>query len=324
MSSLFFLDVGIFVVGAVASFLVGANNTATSLGILVSTRALSPKKSFLYTALVSFLGTVINSKSLENSVKNLIQSDYKIYVSLAVLTIVSASSVAFYLLNKSGIPSSLSQMVYISAASLFLVSQNEFSIDWVKFYVTAISWLVSPLSAIVLSLIIFRSLKYISTTNSLVIQMRFHRTFVLIASLINAYVVGANAIGVLVSVGLVGINDYYLVATVYGISSAIGIYVSSLKPSIVVGFRIAKLGYLGASSALISGGILSEVFTLLGIPISITQTILGGIIGLSLRNLSRDVIKQLIQVTKGWLTSPVISAVASLAIYGVLKSLLGL
>jgi len=74
MNGLFLLDIGIFVVGAVASFLVGANNTATSLGILVSTRALTPKKSFLYTALASFLGTVINSKSLEGSVKNLMHT----------------------------------------------------------------------------------------------------------------------------------------------------------------------------------------------------------------------------------------------------------
>ncbi|MGC9105709.1 MAG: anion permease [Thermoprotei archaeon] len=324
MNEIFYIDLTILLLGAVASFLVGANNIASSLGILISTRVLQTRKSFLYTALVSFLGTAINSQTLAGSVKDLVRSENQVLVSLAVLTITGASSVAFYFLNRNGIPSSLSQMVYISAASLFLVSRGQLDIDWIKFDVTAVSWLVSPLSAIALSLIVFRLLRRITSYQSLIGQMRYYRTFILLASLANAYVVGANAVGVLVSIGLVGLNDYYLVATTYGLASVLGIYVSSLKPSLVVGFRIAKLGYLGASSALLSGGILSEAFTLLGIPISITQTILGGVIGLSFRNLTRDVRKQLANIVKGWLISPVFSVIASLAIFGVLKSLLGL
>jgi len=46
--------------------------------------------------------------------------------------------------------------------------------------------------------------------------------------------------------------------------------------------------------------------------------------GLSLRSYGQDVGKQLRQVARGWMTSPVIAIVSSLAADGVMKSLFGL
>ena len=318
------LGITIIILGLIASYLVGANNIASSLGILLSTRVVRRSTAYLLTVISSFTGTVINSYTMIGSVKSLIRSPFHELVLIAIITILFASSVAFYYLNKLGVPSSLSQMLYVGLVVLVLVSRGDYLFDWLKFSLTVVSWILSPIFSSVVSLTIYSILSRRINEKSLISQIKYYKTFILVSSLVTSYVVGANAIGIIVSAGLVGYDNYYAISIAYGLASVIGILKASLKPSIVVGFRITKLGYLGASSALLGGGVLSEAFTIFGIPISITQTILGGIVGLSLRNLTKDVRTQLMNVAKGWLYAPVISTVISLAVFGVIRSLLGL
>ena len=318
------LDATIIILGLISAYLVGANNIASSLGILLSTRIVRKNTAYLLTVISSFSGTVINSYTMLGSIKSLIRSPFHELVLVAIITILFASSVAFYYLNKLGVPSSLSQMLYVGLLALVLVSRGAYDFDWLKFDLTVVSWILSPLIASVVSLATYSILSRRISEKSLISQIKYYKTFILLSSLVTSYVVGANAIGIIVSAGLVGYDNYYVISIAYGLASVIGILKSSLKPSIVVGFRITKLGYLGASSALLGGGMLSEVFTLFGIPISVTQTILGGIVGLSLRNLTKDVKAQLVNVAKGWLYAPVISTVISLAVFGVIRSILGL
>ena len=318
------LGITIIILGLIASYLVGANNIASSLGILLSTRVVRRSTAYLLTVISSFTGTVLNSYTMIGSVKSLIRSPFHELVLIAIITILFASSVAFYYLNKLGVPSSLSQMLYVGLVVLVLVSRGDYLFDWLKFSLTVVSWILSPIFSSVVSLTIYSILSRRINEKSLISQIKYYKTFILVSSLVTSYVVGANAIGIIVSAGLVGYDNYYAISIAYGLASVIGILKVSLKPSIVVGFRITKLGYLGASSALLGGGVLSEAFTIFGIPISITQTILGGIVGLSLRNLTKDVRTQLMNVAKGWLYAPVISTVISLAVFGVIRSLLGL
>lgn len=319
-----FLDIAIVALGLIASYLVGANNIASSLGILLSTRVVRRNLAYLLTISSSFLGTVINSYTMLGSVKDLIRSNSQELVAVAIVTILTASSIAFYYLNRLGIPSSLSQMIYLSILTLALVSRGSYEIDWVRFDFTVVSWIISPLISLIATLSIYYLLSRNINERSIISQIKYYKLFIILSSLTTSYVVGANAIGILVSAGLVGYDNYFLISVSFAVTSSLGIIRSSFKPSIVVGFRITKLGYLGASSALLGGGLLSELFTLLGVPISITQTILGGIVGLSLRNLTKDVRIQLINVIRGWIYAPVISVLISLAIFGVLNSLLGL
>jgi len=75
---------------------------------------------------------------------------------------------------------------------------------------------------------------------------------------------------------------------------------------------------------MIGSSIVNELFTLFGIPISVTQSLLGGIIGLSFRSMTSDVNRQVRQVMKGWMTSPVMAVFISLSVLGLTRSLLGL
>jgi len=317
------LEYSIFLLGLISSFIVGGNNSATSLGILISTNALKRKYSYLLSALTIFVGVSLGSYSMQSSIYGTIYSRNLDMLESAVFSVLFASVIAFYYLNKLGIPSSLSQMLYPSMAVLVLISRGNLGFNWVKFWFTVTSWGFSPFLAIVSSITLYLAIRRLALKRKdLFSQMKIYKFLIVFSSIFTTFVTGANAIGIIVSAGLLS-APFYLVAPAYGIASALGIYLSSKKASIVVGFRVTRLGYISATSALVGSDIISEIFTLLGVPISITQTTMGGIIGLSFRSFGYDVKKQLSQVARGWGISPLVAIISSLAAFGVIKSVLG-
>lgn len=315
----------IFIVGLLASFSVGGNNSAVALGILLSTNVLKRRQSYAINAVSLFIGAFLGSYTMINSIYGILTSNEIILLEILLSSILLASTTTFYYLNKRGIPASLSQMIYPSIAVLVLVSRGLVSFGWGKFWFTVLSWGISPSVAIITSLSMYFSLTRMFRNRNInfIKQIKYYKYSLIIASLFTSYVTGANAIGIIISAGVLA-EPYYLTAFLYALAAVLGLYLSSQKAAITVGFRITRLGYLGASSALIGSDIISEIFTLLGVPISITQTIMGGIIGLSFRSFGLDIKRQLTQIARGWTVSPVLAIIVSLATYGVLKSILGL
>jgi len=320
-----FLALLIFITGLLASFSVGANNTAISLGILLSTNVLRRKYSYAINAISLFIGASLGSYTMIKSIYSTVSSNEEILLEILLSSILISSTATFYYLNKLGIPASLSQMIYPSIAVLVLISRGQISFDWSKFWFTVASWGISPTVAIVTSLFSYYLLSRVLSqrTFTFLSQIKYYKMSLIIASIFTSYVTGANAIGIIISAGILA-EPYHITSFLYAISAVIGFYLSSRKAAITVGFRITRLGYIGASSALIGSDLISEIFTVLGVPISITQTIIGGIIGLSFRSFGFDIKKQLLQIARGWTISPIFAIIVSLATYGVLRSILGL
>ncbi|BBG22938.1 inorganic phosphate transporter [Sulfuracidifex tepidarius] len=316
------LDLLLFTIGLVASFVVSGNNNATSLGVLFATNAARRKSSYIINTVAMFLGASLGSVTMYGSIFSIVQGE-KEYVEASVFSVLFSSIFSFYYLNRVGVPSSLSQMIYPSLAILVLVSKGEILFNWFKFWFTVSSWIISPIVAIVTSLLMYRFMKSrVKGEKNLSRQMKVYRYMIMVSSAFTSFVVGANAVGIIISAGLLS-APLVIVVFSYSIAASLGIFFSK-KTAITVGFRLTKLGYVGASSSIIGSNIVNQVFTVLGIPISITQTILGGIIGLSLRAMTKDVVKQIRQVAKGWVTSPFLSIIVSLASYGIVKSVLGI
>jgi len=324
VSSSNLLEYFIFVIGLISSFLVGGNNSAIALGILVSTNVLRRRLSYLINAISLFSGASIGSITMESSIYGLVSSQNFLLLEIALSAILFSSTVTFYYLNKIGIPASLSQMIYPSLASVVLIARGTVGFDWGKFDFTVLSWILSPLVAIATSLSMYFFLKkFLKSKRNFIREIRYYKYGLIISSIFTSFVTGANAIGIIISAGLIS-EPFYITAPIYATAASLGIYLSSRKAVITVGFRITRLGYTAASSALIGSDIISEVFTIFGVPISITQTIMGGIIGLSLRSFGYDVQRQLKQIAKGWIVSPMLAMIVSLAAYGILRSILGL
>lgn len=313
----------IFFVGILASFFVGGNNVAPAVGVMVSTNVLRKRTSYLLNSISLFIGVTFGGITMLRSVNDLIVGN-EIFKEITIFSVLIGSTVAFFFLNKAGIPSSLSQMIYPSLFVMYLLQYKYIDFDVSSFYITIISWIVSPLISIMISLAMYRTLSIlINPSERLLNTLRIYKFLIILSSVFVSFVTGANAIGIIASAGILAFPSY-IVLPLYAVSSVGGLFLSSKRTMLVVGFRITKLGYVAGSAAMIGSSAISEVFTIFGVPISITQTLLGGIIGLSFRSLTSDIRKQLRQLAKGWVTSPMVSLGISISILGFLRIILGL
>jgi PiT family inorganic phosphate transporter len=311
------LELIIFAIGLILSFVIAGNNSAVALGMSISTNIARRKISYVIIMISIFLGSTLGSLTMLGSVRDLLNGNLE-YLKLSIFSVLLSSLIIFYFLTRIGVPSSISQNIYPSLAVLALISKGELWVDWAKFWIAFFSWFITPLASLSFSYFLFRLLNKIHI-NNVITKIVFYRILILISTVFTSFIVGANALGLIIS-SVIIFFPTNLVVISYSISGLLGILVSR-RVAMIVGFRIARLGYIGASSAIISSNVINEISTLLGIPISITQTLMGGIIGLGTRTLSLWTLKQARQIFLGWLSSPILVIILSLALFGIIRSL---
>jgi Phosphate/sulphate permeases len=312
----------VFVLGGLASFFVGGNNISPSLGILISTNVVRRKAAYLLTAIAIFLGASIGGITMRESVRGIINGP-RDFIDFIILSVLLSSTAAFFYLNRIGVPSSLTQMLYPSLAVLTLLSRQYVTFDWRAFFLAFGLWIITPGIAIITVLGLYWTMRRVVHSEArLLRQLRYYKILILGAGLLNAFVLGANAIGLLASAGSSAFPIYVTLPS-YGLAAALGVYVTSNKGVLTMGFRLTRLGYVGGVSAVIGSSMVAEVLTLFGIPISVTQTMVGGIVGLGLRGTGQDLGRQLNRLVRGWVVSPLFAIIVSIATFGVLKAVLG-
>ncbi|MDP6626610.1 MAG: anion permease, partial [Methanopyri archaeon] len=211
------------------------------------------------------------------------------------------------------------------------------------------SWVLSPLGAMVLAFILYHLFSMIlartggrATTSALV------KVLTLMAAVAVAYNLGANdvanAVGPLVGSNV--LDDYTLKGGWSSVESGHFFFDMHLLPTMVgallggiclglgaimfgrgvvetMGGGITPLGPVSALSAQFASAITVYLFIQQGIPVSTTQAIVGGVIGVGLTKGTRTVnLLTIRNIMLGWLATPVSAAVLSIAFYYVLRFLI--
>jgi PiT family inorganic phosphate transporter len=185
-----------------------------------------------------------------------------------------------------------------------------------------ISWISTPIAAIIFALVIY---KYMITPLSRRMDiLTFDRVFrisLIIGAVFLSYSLGANTIGNAVGpvVGSNAVDNQLLVIILVGVSMGLGVRVFSGGVVETVGNKITSLGPVMAFTSQLAAALVIYVFTVLGIPVSTTQAVVGGVIGVGLTKGTRTVnVKTIEYILIGWILTPIASAVFSMLIYGLL------
>jgi Phosphate/sulphate permeases len=208
-------------------------------------------------------------------------------------------------------------MIYPSLTIIALISDGVLVINLHTLLLVISSWIFSPIISILLTIsLYFLIRRYIDRIeNSLIKVIKFYRLIILASCSFIVFVLGANTIGLLVSLGLVSF-PHNIVELTYAVGASLGTFTLSKRAAIKVGFKITKLGYTSSSSVMLGSFLTSEVFTLMGIPISLTQITMGGIIGLSLLNMSnKSTSSNVRNVIKNWTMAPLLCMMGSLVAF---------
>ncbi len=138
-----------------------------------------------------------------------------------------------------------------------------------------------------------------------------------------SYSLGANDVGNAIGPLLNKFPDsgFYL-AALGGIAMAVGALSFGERVTQTVGRSITPLDYTGALAAQASAAFGVHMFSMLGIPVSTSQAVVGAVIGVGLTKGSKAVsTRKIVTIFVGWVATPLCAAIFAALLYQLLDLL---
>jgi len=307
--------------GVYVGWNIGANDTANCVGTSVGCGLISFRNALILVAIFSILGALLQGQNVMDTIgRGIVKSNLS---HLAVIIALLCSGFFVTLATFFRIPTSTSQAIVGGVVGIGLAANAE--VDFSKFIVIAESWVICPLMVMALSFGLMHLLKLILRrfeTGS----FRFQNAMGWLAIGSACYVafsMGANNAGNAVGpIANLGILHPRLLLLMGGLSIAVGAATYGRKVADTVGKGITPLDIPGAFVAQVSSAFGMHLFSLLGIPVSTSSTIVGAVVGVGLVKGMKAISKKTIAtILLGWLLTPTFAAVSSYLLYKFIKTL---
>jgi PiT family inorganic phosphate transporter len=315
---------------------IGANVASNSIGVIVGSGMMSFRKAALLTSVFMLLGALLSGGAVTKTIgcdlmmekscpvdpAVAVYGTYEKDIALsALLAAIILVSVATYL----SIPVAMGHAMVgaiigaIAAAGLFG------GLDKSIISGLIISWISTPLMAIILAAVIY---KYLVTPLSrglgLIGFTQLFQLLLLAGSAFLAYSIGANNVGNALGplLGAAVLGDRLTAVLVIGVSMGAGASIFSRRVVDTVSKRILSMGPTIAFTAQMAAAIVIFIFAALGVPVSSTQAVIGGLVGVGLSKGMRTVnVKTMVYVLLGWVLTPVTAGLLSMVFYWLLSGL---
>ncbi|MEM3684352.1 MAG: hypothetical protein QXX17_07030 [Conexivisphaerales archaeon] len=254
---------------AATSFVFSANNIGM---IKTSFQSVTGRSEWFY-LLVAAAGLVLGFL-LEGYKLKGIASGQVVYLApyeaqVAMLTILVVMSV-FTVLR---LPASLSNVAL--GAILGPAIALGISYDAQKVWMVIAAWLLAPLTSGLLAIALYWFYRRLVSRMALTSVSLFNRISAVAITLLSSYTLSANNLGLLL--GFPG-SDMLIVL----IPAILGVLLLSNTVVSTLGWRMAMLSQTGYLAALISGSFTLWLYTQYSIPASLTQTVVSGMMALSI------------------------------------------
>jgi PiT family inorganic phosphate transporter len=291
----------------------GANNASNSAGTIAGSKILSYRNGILVFVAGLALGVILEGNKLSNAIQgNIVQgifSDYSLSVILGV------TFAMILIATAARLPLPITQAVVgASIGSAFYLGMP---LNLSGLLLIAVSWALAPFVAAGVSMVLSKVLrKY--RIKSLGGTVVIYGIITLAASFYTAYVFGANTLGTIVGV----VKDDLGVTLALGIAivaASAGAIIVGQRVSRTVGEGVSSLGPATAFSSQVGGASTVHILTQLAVPVSISQSIVGGVYGAGLgkgrRALSRNTAVKLVIL---WAGTPIFSIIMAWLLHAVI------
>ncbi|NPA75853.1 MAG: inorganic phosphate transporter [Euryarchaeota archaeon] len=287
-----------FILAAIISFIIAANNSAGSMGTLYGSRVTSYYKAALLSGLFVMIGTFLEGWKMSGAIDGgLISNPLGLEMSLIVLL---SMAILMFLFTFIAVPMSASQVMVGSIIGVAAAFAWEVNTQFTTLVV--ISWGITFGASMGLAFLTYIIMAKITSRFHIFSLSKFYTVSLFVSSAFMAYTLGANTIGLIASLNL---SWYSIIIT--GISAMVGTVVLGRKTVVTVGRKITSLDPPRAFAAQIAGAIIVESFTQLHFPVSITQAIIGGVIGTGMvkgyQELNKKTVKNLVL---SWSIAPLV------------------
>ncbi len=269
-------------VAIIASFLIafgiGSNDASNALGICIGAGIIKLKRAIFLFGILVFLGILLQGQKVMKTVgKNIVD----VNLSIAIVAL-ALSAILIIISNWRRLPLSSHQVIIGSLIGSAVASDS--AINFLSLIKIIVSWIISPFVAMCFSFLLYKGLeKTISKFPFFQIEKLLRFLLILSGALIS-YNTGANelatVLGPLMHSGI-KINKVFLfsIASIMVFSGAL---LLSHRVIETVGKGITTLDPYSGFAAQLGAGACVLFFTFLGMPISTTYCIIGGISGVGL------------------------------------------
>jgi len=304
--------------GAAVGWSIGANDAANSLGTAVGSKVLNLRQAIILIVVFGFLGAVFQGANVVKTIgKGIVPmdqlgKDLSIYLAL-VSAFAACAWVVLATYWKMPISTSHSIVGAVAGSGLAIHA----AIRWRVLLDIFLCWIFTPIGAAALGYVFYRIFKNILYR---IIPRRYIKVtmaaLIIISGCYVAFSWGANdvanSVGVIAGAGIISLHW----ATILGaLAIIVGIVTWGYKVIETIGSEITRLLPIMAFSAQLASAINVHVYTIFGIPVSTSHSIVGAIIGVGLVKGVRVVNLRIIrEIAVCWLATPFITGIISFSL----------
>ncbi|MGM0641310.1 MAG: inorganic phosphate transporter [Thermotogota bacterium] len=284
----------------------GSNDAANIFGPPVSSGVIKYKNAVITAAIFVIIGALIGGSAGLHNIGNL----STISLELSSLSLFIAA-VTVTVMTYIGLPVSTTQAV-VGAIVGFGFLQG--SVDFEILNKIWLSWIGTPIGALIFSYIFYKIFSLVfSRFRSIQGQDRFILTLTWIVGIYGSYSLGANNVANVTGVFNGIVLNTPLLALIGGASIALGILTYSKKVMYTVGKKIVNLDHFSAMIVMLGAASTVWIYSLIGVPVSSSQAIVGAVIGIGLSTGTKTFNKiMILKIVFGWIGTPLISGLISI------------
>ena len=300
--------------GLYLGWALGANDASNVFGTAVGARIISFKNAAILCAIAVLAGAALQGEAGIHTLSGLTTQTKSTLIIVSVSAALTVTLMTFL-----GLPISTSQAMVGAITGIGIAARNLSVSGLVK---VLICWIATPVGAMIFSIIIYYLLRLILGKLRLSILTRDKILWggLVVVGTYGSYALGANNVANATGIysGLIpGIEDIHL-ALIGGGAIALGVLTFSRRVMTSVGTKLMRLDAFTALIAVTSMAATTHIFSLIGVPVSTSQAIIGAIIGIGLIQDYRNVkFKKLKNFGAGWILTPFIAFLLSAAAYAI-------
>ena len=292
------------------AFGIGSNDTSNALGICIGCGVIKLRRALLLFGCFVLIGILVQGQKVMKTVgKDLVE------VNLSIIGIsLSVAALLIIISNWKKLPISTHQVIIGSLVGSGVASGA--AVNFTAILEIIVSWIISPLVAFFSALFLYKAMEKTISKLSLFRIERILRSLLLLSGILIAYNTGANELatilGPVIHSGLIEQMRASLIGSLFVFLGAV---ILSHRVIETIGKGITTLDPYSGFAAQFGAGMCVMFFTFLGMPISTTYCIIGGISGVGMskgmKTVKLDLIKK---IMANWILSPSLAFIISFAI----------
>ena len=293
--------------GIFLGWTLGSNDSANIFGTGVAANIIKYKTAIVLISIFVIMGAAVEGEKCFATLGRLsdLTSESAFFTALA-------AGITMFVLTYLALPCSTSQAIVGAILGAGIVSGTA---DFSRLYRIMVCWILAPVSAAAISFMLYHFIGFFFEKYITDLKKRAFFIFwgLLFAGCFGAFALGsnnvANVTGIYVGSGLITPFEGVLIG---GLSIASGVLTYSKKVMMTVGKEITRMDEYSAFIAELSEAVTVEIFTHVGVPVSTSQAIVGGVVGVGIVKGSRTVNKNaVINIAMGWILTPVSAGIIS-------------